>query len=63
MSVNKAIKRCRKEKKLTQCELARNAGISNTYLSDIERERSNPSIETLNKIAEALQIDIKTLFE
>jgi transcriptional regulator with XRE-family HTH domain len=31
-------------------------GISNTYLSDIEIGRTNPSIKTLKKIARGLEI-------
>lgn len=49
----------RLKKSLKQCELAQKAGISNTFLSDIETNRSSPSLKTLDKIARALEIDIK----
>lgn len=56
------IKAVRFEKKLSQRQLASLAGISNTYLSDIEVGRTNPSLKTLQKLADALAVDIKDLF-
>ena len=55
------IKKIRKDKKLTQGELATKANISRTYLSDVENNRYNPSLETLGDIARALEVDIKEL--
>ncbi|PKK39822.1 hypothetical protein ABB02_00876 [Clostridiaceae bacterium JG1575] len=46
---------------LSQRDLATLSRISNTYLSDIEVERTNPSLRTLEKIAKALDLDIKKL--
>lgn len=56
------IRKVRMEKNVSQRKLAQQAGISNTYLSDIEVGRTNPSLKTLLKLAEALSIDIKELF-
>ena len=56
------IKDIRLEKKISQRKLAELAGISNTYLSDIEVGRTNPSLKTLGKIADALEIHIKDFF-
>lgn len=50
--------RCRKG--INQKKLAELAGISNSYLSDIEVGRTNPSLKTLFKIAKALGVDIST---
>lgn len=52
------IRELREKHKMTQVELAKLAGISNTYLSDIERGRVNPSLKTLDKLAKALGIKI-----
>ncbi len=49
----------RLKKSLKQYELAEKVGISNTYLSDIEVGRTSPSLKTLDKIATALEVDIK----
>ncbi len=57
------IRRYRKERKLTQKELANFAEISNTYLSDLEVDRTEPSIKTLRKIAEVFHISYLKLLE
>lgn len=56
------IKDIRLERKISQRKLAELAGISNTYLSDIEVGRTNPSLNTLGKIANALEKPIKDFF-
>lgn len=56
------IKQIRLIKKISQRKLAELAGISNTYLSDIEVGRTNPSLKTLLKLAAALELDVKELF-
>ncbi|TKH22865.1 helix-turn-helix transcriptional regulator [Bacillus wiedmannii] len=61
MSVPYNIKRYRKEKKMTQRELAEKANISRSYLGDIEGGRYNPSLDTLNTIAKALNVNINSL--
>ena len=54
------IKERREELDLSQKELAEKAGISQSFLCDIEQGRSKPSIDTALKIAEVLNIgDIK----
>ncbi len=50
------IKELRKNNNLTLKQLAVQAHISLSYLSDIERGRSNPSLETLSNIAHALKV-------
>ena len=57
MKIGAIIKKMRLEKGIKQIELARMAGISNTYLSDIESGRTIPSIKTLTKIARALGME------
>ena len=58
MKVGAKIKSIRIEKGLKQTELASMAGISNTYLSDIENGRTNPSVNTIEKLAKALEINL-----
>jgi transcriptional regulator with XRE-family HTH domain len=43
-------------------QLARNAGVSNPYLSQVERGLRNPSAEILTQIAAALRISAETLY-
>ncbi|MBR0576477.1 helix-turn-helix transcriptional regulator [Proteiniclasticum sp. BAD-10] len=55
-TIGENIRRERKKKNITQKELGEKVGISNTYLSDMEIGRTNPSIKTLRKIAQGLDI-------
>lgn len=52
----------RKNKELNQEEVASDAGIHVSTLGRIERGESNPPIQTINKIAQALHVKPKDLF-
>ncbi len=62
MNVGTRIKKLRKEMNLTQAEFAKKANISRTYLSDIENNRYNPSIDTLQNIANHLGVSLEEFF-
>lgn len=57
------IKELRKAKGLSQEELSEKVGIDSKHLSRIEVGKSYPSLDTLEKIANALSVEIKDLFE
>lgn len=57
------IKELRKSRKMTQEKLAEMIGVDPKYVSFIEVGRSAPSLEAMEKIAQALDVDIKDLFE
>lgn len=57
------IKEIRKLRKMTQEKLAEKIGVDPKYVSFIEVGRSSPSLEALEKLAQALDVDIKDLFE
>lgn len=57
------IEEYRKFMKLTEEELAGKAGISQSFLSDIERGRSTPTLFTLDKISKALNVSIGALIQ
>lgn len=61
MDLGLRIKTLRKELKLTQEDLAKKASISRSYLADIERNRYNPSVDTLINIAKGLGISLSDL--
>jgi len=63
MNVGQKIKEERMKKNIKQFELAKEVGISNSFLSDIEVGRSNPSIDTLKKIANVLGINTSKLID
>lgn len=55
------IKRCRQRGGLTQEQLAQQLGVSLRYVSMLEQNARNLSIESLNKIANCLNVDIAEL--
>jgi CheY-like chemotaxis protein len=48
---------------ISQEELAYRAGLHRTYVSDVERGARNPSVESIEKLARALEISVSMLFE
>ncbi|WP_312093718.1 helix-turn-helix transcriptional regulator [Niallia sp.] len=63
MSIGEKIKIHRKKAGLTQVVLAEKANMSRSYLADLERNRYNPSLDTLTAIAEALNINVSNLLD
>ncbi|AYK64710.1 helix-turn-helix domain-containing protein [Bacillus subtilis] len=61
MTVGQRIKAIRKERKLTQVQLADKANLSRSYLADIERDRYNPSLSTLESVAGALGVQVSAI--
>lgn len=57
------VRRLRVERKLTQEQLAHDAGIDLTYLGGIERGRRNPSVQVLGHLAASLAVHPKELLE
>ncbi len=53
----------RKKLNLSQEELGFQTGLDRTYISGIERGFRNPSLVNINKLAKALKVDLKTLFD
>jgi transcriptional regulator with XRE-family HTH domain len=51
------VRRLRKERELSQEQLALEAGMKRSYLSDLERGTRNPSVRALGRLAEALGVD------
>jgi transcriptional regulator with XRE-family HTH domain len=63
LSVGQRLKYWRKQKGYTQAQLAEKANMSRSYVADVERDRYNPSVETLSSIAKALNIPVSNLLE
>jgi CheY-like chemotaxis protein len=47
---------------ISQEELAERAGLHRTYVSDVERGTRNPSIASIEKLAQALKLSVSALF-
>src|SRR4249920_2915837 len=61
-SIGEYIREQREQAKISMRQLAQSAGISNPYLSQIERGLRKPSADILQAIARALQISSETLY-
>ena len=61
--VGEFIREQRSAAKVSLRELARTAGVSNPYLSQVERGLRKPSAEILSAIARGLSISAETLYE
>jgi transcriptional regulator with XRE-family HTH domain len=59
--LGKKIKTLRNEADLTQEKLGELTGLDRTYISDIERGIRNPSLKSLQKLANALHTSISDL--
>lgn len=57
------IRDIRKEKGITQEDLAFKAGVNRAYIGYIERGERKPSVDILAKIAKVLHVDLKSLFD
>jgi transcriptional regulator with XRE-family HTH domain len=57
------LKRLRRERGLTQEELADLAGLNRNYVRMIERQENAATVDTLEALAEALQIKAAQLLE
>lgn len=56
IKIGKNIKKARKERRLTQSEVAQKAGIHPNYYSRIERGELQPALDTLEKIFKVLKV-------
>lgn len=61
--LGKRIAFLRKQRGLTQLTLSADTGLATSFISDLELGKRNPSIETLWKIAEALDVTLEELFK
>lgn len=59
--IGQKIIKLRKQKNLTQEDLAGEAEVDRSYLSEIENGHKNVSVQTLKKIADALGVKMSVL--
>ena len=48
---------------LSQTELADRSGLSQTWVSRLERGAGNPTLETLQSLAEAFEVEVTALLD
>lgn len=61
MDIGSTIRAIRKRKKMTIPQLAEGTGLSKGFLSNVENNKTSPSIETLNSIAKFLKVPLTYL--
>jgi transcriptional regulator with XRE-family HTH domain len=62
MVLGDRLRKLREQKKLSQRDIVRRTGVSRSTLSKVENGQSVPGVETLEKIALALEVPIYRLF-
>jgi transcriptional regulator with XRE-family HTH domain len=62
MNIGETIRRIRKSKKMTLKQLSEMAGITISFLSDLENSKRLPSIDTLKNISVSLDTPLYSLF-
>jgi transcriptional regulator with XRE-family HTH domain len=63
VEVGRRLRELRHTRSLSLSELARRAGLSQGYLSQVERDRATPSTTALAKLSEVLGVPLGYLFE
>ncbi|MDQ0162718.1 helix-turn-helix domain-containing protein [Aeribacillus alveayuensis] len=62
-TIGERIRNFRKQKGWSQEELADKASLHSTYIGQIERGEKNATIESIEKIANALEVSLEDLFK
>jgi transcriptional regulator with XRE-family HTH domain len=57
------IREIRKEKKLSQEELANKSGLHRTYIGMVERGEKNISLKNISKLSKGLELPIPEIFK
>ncbi|MGY3591778.1 transcriptional regulator with XRE-family HTH domain [Bradyrhizobium sp. USDA 4341] len=56
------VRRIRVERGIPQEQLAYDAGVDRSYMSGLERQQANPTIDLLDRLAETLGVAVSELF-
>ena len=62
MSIGKAILRIRTDKGMTQSDVGRRSGLATSYVFCMENDRLQPTMGTLGRVAEALEVPVSSIF-
>ncbi|MCK9470696.1 MAG: helix-turn-helix transcriptional regulator [Bacilli bacterium] len=62
MSIGENIRRIRNSRKLSIEDIRKVSGLSKSTISELENGKSNPTNETLNKLAEVLEVNITEFY-
>jgi transcriptional regulator with XRE-family HTH domain len=62
-NVGRRLRQIRRQKDITQEQLAEAVGVSAESISNIERGKNAPSFETLEKLAAVLEVEVGEFFQ
>jgi len=62
LDLGEMLRKTRKEKGVSISELAKKTGYTKSFISQVERNKTSPSINSLMKLASALEIRLTDLF-
>ena len=57
------LKRIRTEKNISQGDIARELGVSRGFVSNLENGKTNPTLATISRVAEALGVSTDELLK
>ena len=61
--IGKNLKRIRMAKKMSQGDISRKLGMDRAYISGVENGKRNPTVATIEKLANALGVSIDELLK
>ena len=61
--LGKNLKRIRTEKSITQGDIARLLGVSRSFVSNTENGKTNPTLATITKLANAIGVSANELLK
>ena len=62
-TIGNELRGIREDKQIQLQEVAKDVGVSSTYISDIERNNKVPSVETIGKLAEVYGLERSRIFK
>jgi len=62
MVIGERLKALREQKKLSQSDIEKRTGLLRCYISRVENDHTVPSVDTLEKMARALEVPMYRLF-
>ena len=61
--LGKNLKQIRTQKGMTQGDIVRTLGVSRSFVSNIENGKTNPTLSTIKRIADALGVSVDRLLK
>ena len=61
--LGKNLKQIRTQKGMTQGDIVRALGVSRSFVSNIENGKTNPTLSTIKRIADALDVSVDRLLK